>query len=177
MAPSLRHDKGRHRAMNWLRRRAINQEATGRSRGGFQSKPRSRNRLRRAKSRSPVELLGRCLRKRLWIQPIIRLSFIQQRAQCRPWTRIANNTFPRGVSVQLRQQLRRRGDELFTLCSREILDGRFDFLHRAYDPNVPHGQSGGKLDSEPALKDLQPIAKRIITERDGRIRRYFWLRG
>lgn len=118
----------------------------------------ARNAVYHARSRVVVKLVVRSLCECLRLPPQFRFRLIKESAQGRTRARVADDPFPRGIPIQLRQQLRQTGNELLPLCLREVRDSRFDFVDGAHATKLQHRQSGGKLGADLALKRLQRIA-------------------
>ena len=98
----------------------------------------------RVKSRMAVKLGLRCPRAGCRILPKFRLSLIQQRAQSRTWARVADDPFPRRITIQLRQQSWQTRYEFLAFLRGEGLDSFLDFLHRAHASKLPRRKGPGK---------------------------------
>ena len=97
-----------------------------------------------AKSRRAVQFHVRSLRQGRGIPAIFNLCLIEQRAQSGAGTRLADDSFPRGIAIEFGQERGQIGDEFFALDAGKTLDGSFDFLHRAHGGRLSGGRRCGK---------------------------------
>ena len=89
-----------------------------------------------AMSRLPAEFRFRGLRASGRILPILCLSFIQERAQCWPGTRIVNNPFPSSITVHFRKHRRQLNSQLLPIFGRKRTNGISDLLKSAHSAKL-----------------------------------------
>ena len=115
----------------------------------FECQPAVRGRAARnarchAKSRVAIKFRVRHFRPSRRIPAAFFLGLIEQCAQSRSWTRIADHALPRGITVQLREQDRQRRGEFVPFLKRELLNCRLYFLNGAHNTIIPQNVTPSK---------------------------------
>jgi hypothetical protein len=119
----------------------------------------AKNRLCPARSRMAIELRLRSVRECRRVSLVFCFGLVEKRTQCGSGSRIADNSLPGSITVQLRNKRSQFASQFLTLGRREFLNRGLDLWHSAHSIKLTCRPGSDKHDLLGSTKDQSQFGK------------------